>query len=193
MVSSTATECILDDELIPGLKDPMKDYALLGVSETLVTAGKNELLGTATGNLYGIIDDQTGKNHLMRFVSLIGSGLGRHVLSSSSDAMTRGITTVLGQGNPPLRIDGVVVPTQQRKEDLGLVSLKEVRRILQTAELRRLGSSRSNKVWDHCLGTNPRERVYLTESKHQNSTQAAPACAIIIQLPGMHFVLHYFS
>lgn len=38
--------------------------------------------------------------------------------------MTRGVTTALEDGNRHLRNVGVVVPLQQRKEDLGLISFE---------------------------------------------------------------------
>lgn len=108
------------NELIPGLKDRMKDYELLDVPRTIVATGNRELRGTATGIFYGTIVDQTGKTHRVGFPSLIVSGL-RHQVFSSSVTMKWGITTILVEGNPNLRKGGVVVRLQQREDDLGLI------------------------------------------------------------------------
>lgn len=41
LVHSSTTEDLVDDELITGLENRTKEYALLGVPQTIVTAGKN--------------------------------------------------------------------------------------------------------------------------------------------------------
>ena len=89
LADSGETEHFLGDVLIPGLKDRMKAYALRDVRKIIVAASNRELHGTATGILYGTIVDQTGRTHRARFPSLIVSGLGRHVFSSSV-AMKKG-------------------------------------------------------------------------------------------------------
>lgn len=48
---------------MPRLKGRTKDYALLDASKAIVTAGQDELRGTATGIFYGTIVDQTVKKH----------------------------------------------------------------------------------------------------------------------------------
>ena len=78
LVDGGATEHFLDDELVSGLKDRMKDCTLLLVLKTIVAAGHGELCGTETGILYDTIVDQTVKTHRVRFPSLIVSGPGRH-------------------------------------------------------------------------------------------------------------------
>ena len=109
LVDSGAAERLLDDGLIPGSKDRMKDYALLDTPKIVVTADKNELRGTATGILYGTVVDQTGNKHRVRFPSSIVSCLGYHVFPPPL-AMKRGVTTIFEEFNPHLRTGEVVVP-----------------------------------------------------------------------------------
>ena len=101
LVDSGATEQFFVDDLIPGLRNRMKDYALLGVPKTIVAAGNRKLYGTATGILQGTIIDQTGKTHRVRFPTLIVSGLGRHVFSFVTTKP--GVATILDEGNPHIR------------------------------------------------------------------------------------------
>ena len=42
LVDSVATKHLLDDELIPRLKDRVYDHALLDVPKTIVTAGNKQ-------------------------------------------------------------------------------------------------------------------------------------------------------
>ena len=50
-------------------------------------------------------------------------GLGRLVFSPPV-TMTLGVTTILEEGNPPLRKGEVVVPLQRSKEDSSLMSFE---------------------------------------------------------------------
>ena len=101
----------------------MKDCTPLHVLKTIVTAGRNELPGTATGILYGTIVDQTSNKHQVESPNLIVSDLGRKVLPFPV-AMKRGIITIFEEGNPHMRKSGVVVSVQQRNEGLGMISFK---------------------------------------------------------------------
>lgn len=87
----------------PRIEGPDEGLRAAGRTKDIVTAGKIEPRGTATGILYqyGTIVDQIGKKHRVQFPSLIVSGLGRHVFSASA-AIKRGITTILEEGNPHL-------------------------------------------------------------------------------------------
>ena len=64
-MDSGATEQFFVDDLIPGLRNRMKDYALLDVPKTLVAAGNKQPHQTSAGILCGAIVDQTGKTHRM--------------------------------------------------------------------------------------------------------------------------------
>ena len=125
LVNSGATKHVLDDELIPGLKDRMMNPTLLDVPKTIITAGIRKLLGTMTGTINGTITDETGRTHRAHFPSLFVSGLGRHIFSPTA-SMTRGITTTLEEGNSHLRKGSIVVVVQleQQLGDRGMYSLK---------------------------------------------------------------------
>lgn len=83
LVDSGTTEHFLDDKLVPGLKERMNDRALLDVPKILVVAGNWDLHGTETGILHDPMVDQTGTMYRERFSSLVVSGLGRYVSSST--------------------------------------------------------------------------------------------------------------
>ncbi len=123
LVDSGATEHFVDDQLIPELKEKMLNYTVLSTPKKIRAAGKHILLGTVTGILIGSITDKTGKKHEVGFPSVIVSGLGRH-LFSSSDAASRGISTVIEPGNPHLKRNNIVVPLQQLDADVGLCSFQ---------------------------------------------------------------------
>ena len=57
LVDTGATEHLLADGLIPGLKNRRKDYTPLDAPNGIVAEGKGELQVTATGILYGTIVD----------------------------------------------------------------------------------------------------------------------------------------
>lgn len=82
----------------------MKDCTPLHVLKTIVTAGRNELPGTATGILYGTIVDQTSNKHQVESPNLIVSDLGRKLLFFPV-AMKRGIITIFEEGNPHLHAE----------------------------------------------------------------------------------------
>ena len=51
IVHSGASDHLVDDELIPRLRDSMKDYKKLKEPKIIVTAGNKEVLATATGTM----------------------------------------------------------------------------------------------------------------------------------------------
>ena len=67
--------------------------------DQIATGGQQVLLGIATGNLPGVITDKAGTKHDVGFPYLIVPGRGHSTSSSSSsDAATRGIKTVIETG-----------------------------------------------------------------------------------------------
>ena len=109
-----ASEHFLDDDLVPRMKNQMKDYTSLNVRETIVATGNRTLHGTATGTLHGTIVDQISKTRRVWFLSLIVSGLGHRVYSSSVTVQKR-VTTILEEGKPHRRKNGAVVPLTRRR------------------------------------------------------------------------------
>ena len=99
LVDRGATENFVDNKLIPETEYLMLDYTVLDKPNKIVTAGQQLLLGIATGNLPGVITDKAGTKHDVGFPYLIVPGRGHSTSSSSSsDAATRGIKTVIETG-----------------------------------------------------------------------------------------------
>lgn len=69
LVDSGATEHLLDDGLIPELKDRMRNPTLMSVPKTAFTTDNRKLLGTMTSIIQGNIKQQTGKTHRVHFPS----------------------------------------------------------------------------------------------------------------------------
>ena len=120
LVNSGATEHFLDDELFPGSKDWMKGYASLGIPKTIVATGNRKLRNWNPQRHHRRPERQDASSAVSQ---LTLRDLGCHIFSSSV-AMNRGVDTILEEGNLNLRKGGIVVPLQQREEDLGLKSFE---------------------------------------------------------------------
>ena len=57
IVDSGASDHLADDELIPRLRDNVKDYKKLKEQKIIVTPGNKEVFATATGTIWGCIID----------------------------------------------------------------------------------------------------------------------------------------
>lgn len=112
LVDSGTKEHFFDDELIPGLKDRIRDQILLDVAEMIETAGYRDLVGNETSTPYGVIFDNTGRNHISRLPGLVGSGLGCHTFSSTV-TMGWGLTMIFETGKKHISKGNVVVTLQQ--------------------------------------------------------------------------------
>ena len=78
IVDSGASHHLVDDELIPRLRDSMEDYKKLKEPKIIVTAGSKEVLATATGTIWGYIIDQAGQRVPLRISAMIVPGLRRN-------------------------------------------------------------------------------------------------------------------
>ena len=81
IVNSGASDHLVDDELIPRLRDSMKDYKKLKEPKIILTAGNKEVFATATGTIWGHID-QAGQRVPISVSAMIVPGLGRNIFSS---------------------------------------------------------------------------------------------------------------
>ena len=99
IVNSGASDHLVDDELIPRLRDCMEDYKKLKEPKSIITAGSKEAFATPTGTIWGHIIDQAGQRVPVRISAVIVPGLG-HNLFSSVKAMNSGVSTILKTGNP---------------------------------------------------------------------------------------------
>ena len=97
-VDSRASDHLVDEELIPRLRDSMQDYEKLKEPKIIVTAGHKEIFATATGTIWGYIADQAGQCVPVRISVMVVPGLGRS-LYSSVKAMNSGVRTIPKTGN----------------------------------------------------------------------------------------------
>ena len=98
LVDSGASDPLIDEELIPRLRNSMRDYKKLKDPKTIMTNGK-KVCATATGTIWGYIIDQAGKRVPGRISAMFVPGLGRNVFSFIK-AMQSGVSTILEIGNP---------------------------------------------------------------------------------------------
>ena len=122
IVDSGASDHLIDEELIPRLRQSMKGYKKLKDPKTIMTNGNEKVFATATGNIWGYIIDQAGERVPVRISATFVPGLGRHVFSSIK-AMQSGVITILETGNLHLQFDsGTSLPLTQHPEDKGVCS-----------------------------------------------------------------------
>ncbi|CAN0529167.1 unnamed protein product, partial [Laminaria digitata] len=93
-VDSGASDHFIDDELLPGLREGMKEYKTLTEPKPIETAGNKKVLATATGTICGHIINQSGEDIPVRISVVVVPGIGRHLLSSAR-AMRSGVSTIL--------------------------------------------------------------------------------------------------
>ncbi|CAN0464242.1 unnamed protein product, partial [Laminaria digitata] len=104
IVDSGASDHLIDQELIPKLRDSMRDYKKLKEPKTIVTAGNEKVFATATGTIWGYIIDQAGQRVPVRISAMFVPGLGRNLFSAVK-AMNSGVSTILKTGIPHLKFN----------------------------------------------------------------------------------------
>ena len=120
LVDSGASGHYFDNELQPSLRDKLLNYKELEKSHNIVTAGRNVLLGTATGTASGVIIDEKGHRHQVDLPGLVVPGLGHHQFSASQ-AAKNGLATSI-DSRPRLEQGQHVVPLQQLNKNQDLFS-----------------------------------------------------------------------
>ena len=103
MIVSGASDHMIYAELIPRLRNRVKDYKTLKKSKTIGTAGNEKAFATATGIIWVYIVDQAGQRFPGRISAMFVPGLGRNLFSVK--AMQPGVTTILETGTPNLQFD----------------------------------------------------------------------------------------
>ena len=99
----------------------MRDYKVKEPT-TIVTAGKEKVLATATGTIWGYIIDQAGQRVPVRMSAMFVPGPGRNLFSSVK-AKQSGASTILETGTPHLQVDrNTSIPLIRHPEDKGLCS-----------------------------------------------------------------------
>ena len=120
-MDGSASDHLLDDELIARLRDRMRDYKKLMEARIIVTDG-NKVLATATDTIWGSITDQAGQRRPVRVSAMRVPGLGRGVFSSDK-SMNSGESTVVKMGRPYVQVNGSAsIPLNQHPEGEDLCS-----------------------------------------------------------------------
>ena len=65
IVDSGASDHLVDDDLIPRLRNSMKNYKKLKEPKIIVTTGNKEVFATATGTIWGYITCPAGELSLI--------------------------------------------------------------------------------------------------------------------------------
>ena len=122
LVDSGASESFLDDELVPGLKERMREFKELSTPKEITTAGKHTIYGVDTGIISFAIRDSHGAQLPVNLRALVVPGLGRNIFAPTAE-LKNGVRFVLEVGNPHLTIGGIIIPLKQDPRDQGMCSL----------------------------------------------------------------------
>ena len=113
IVGRVASDHLVNGDLIPRMRDNMREYKKLKV---VVTAGNKDVSETATAIIWGCIIDQAGQRVPVCISAMILPGLGSKVFSS-------GERTILNTGNPHVQFNrSISPPMNPHLEDNGLCS-----------------------------------------------------------------------
>ena len=108
LVDSGASESFLDDELIPGLKERMREFKGLSTPKEITTAGKHTIYGVGTGIISFTIRDSHGAQLPVTPRALVVQGLGRNTFAPTAE-LKNGVRSILEVGNSHLTIEGVTI------------------------------------------------------------------------------------
>ena len=122
LVDSGASESFLDDELIPGLKERMREFKELSTPKEITTAGKHAIYGVGTGIISLTIRNSHGARLPINLRALVVPSLECNIFASTAE-LKNGVRFVLEVGNPHLTIGGIIIPLKQNPRDQGMCSL----------------------------------------------------------------------
>ena len=122
LVDSGASESFLDDELIPGLKQAMREFKGLSTPKEITTAGKHTICRVGTGIISFTIHDSHCAQLPVNLRALVVPGLGRNIFTPTVE-LKNGVGFVLEVGNPHLTIGGIIIPLKPDPRDQGMCSL----------------------------------------------------------------------
>ena len=106
LIDSGASESFLDYELIPGLKERMREFNELSTLKEITTIAKHTTCGVGTGSISFAIRDSHGAQLQVNPRALIVPGLGRNIFAPTTE-VKNGVRFVLEVGNPHLTISEV--------------------------------------------------------------------------------------
>ena len=116
LVDSGASGHYFDDAIIPGFRDRLEEFKVLGVPRKISTAGGGELKSTAQGVLQGHVMDDKGVRRLIQLSCLIVPGLGRN-LFSVKQAARNGVVSISDMTNLRLEMHNHIFPLQELGHD----------------------------------------------------------------------------
>ena len=122
LVESGASESFLDDELIPGLKERVRELKELPTPKEITTAGKHTTYGVGTGIIAFTIRDSHGAQLPVNLRALVVPGLGRNIFTPTAE-LKNGVRFVLEVGNPHLTIGGIIISLKQDPRDQWMCTL----------------------------------------------------------------------
>ena len=122
LVDSGASKSFIDEELIPGLKERMREFKELSAPMEIITAGKHTIYGVGTGIISFTIRDSHGAQLPVKLRALVVPGLGRNIFATTVE-LKNGVRFVLEVGNPHLAIGGIIIPLKQDPQNQGMCSL----------------------------------------------------------------------
>ncbi|CAB1116962.1 unnamed protein product [Ectocarpus sp. CCAP 1310/34] len=116
LIDTGASENMLDDCLIPGLKEIMREHKELAKPKVVSVRGDHELDGNATGLIHCTVKDSNGEKQAVLLRGIVVPGLGRNVFSSTAQ-IKNGVKLVIEEGNPHLAVGGHTLPLKQDPRD----------------------------------------------------------------------------
>ncbi|CAB1105885.1 unnamed protein product [Ectocarpus sp. CCAP 1310/34] len=122
LIDTGASENMLDDRLIPGLKEIMRESKELAKPKVVSVGGGHELDGNATGLIHCTVKDSNGEKKAVLLRGLVVPGLGRNVFSRAAQ-IKNGVKLVIEEGNPHLAVGGHTLPLKQDPLDMGMCSV----------------------------------------------------------------------
>ncbi|CAB1101901.1 unnamed protein product [Ectocarpus sp. CCAP 1310/34] len=117
LVDTGASENMLDDRLIPGLKETMREFNHLAKPKVVSVGGDHKLDGNATGLIHCTGKYNGGRKQAVLLRGLVVPGLGRNVFSPTAQ-IKNGVKLVIEDGNPHLAVGGHILPLEQDSRDV---------------------------------------------------------------------------
>lgn len=90
---SGASDHLVDNDLVPGMRQSMRDHTEMNCLKPIVTAGNKKVVVTATGTICGYIINQAGWSVPVRISAEVVPGLGRDLSRGLAPSSKRATPT----------------------------------------------------------------------------------------------------
>ena len=121
LVDNGTSGSFVDDELIPGLKERMREFKELSTPKEITTAGKHTIYRVGTGIIPFTIRNSHGSQLPVNLRALVVPGLGRNIFTPTAE-LKNGVIFVLEVGNPHLTFGGIIISLKQDSRDQEMCS-----------------------------------------------------------------------